>query len=735
MKTLPTNLVFLLLFYPFTFIFSQENIVTNQETILLDVGECGNTESSNLVPEDVIFNELYSQKIKDGTIASTLTSAVHTLPVVVHIIHSGDQLGSLNNPTDEKVNTEIEQFSQRFRHLQADAPTYTNPFYGTDTEIEFCLATTDPNNQYTSGIIRHYDPVYANNNPTELGIYGWDTELYCNIFIVNQTFEGTFAGVYYGGSLDYIIIRGGFFWDGLLAHEVGHYLSLRHTFDGCTNNDCTLDGDQVCDTPPKENAGSQGGTCDSPADNCQSDEDDTSTNNPYRSVALGGMGNQSDMLANYMDYTGSCWDSFTTGQKSRMQLYITERRLELSNHSNIACQAQPIPTNDAGIYGIKIAQANICIDSLNPTVTIENYGSSNLTSVTINVFFNETLALTEDWTGNIPPGSSEEYSLMNPVIYNGTNGPFLLSISTSIPNGLTDANIYNDTDYEKGTYIEGNCMTYNTCEPFNLQTALGPGNTTTLTSSPDTNCVKGDVLFCIEVQGDVSGSSERFNVIDESGNNRGFTLRSPDCGEPEEPFCFFVTNSEFQDWATDGIVNVILDPLSTSINPEYCPINQACLTITIAEAPLTTYYADLDGDGYGDAASVAMNCFQPLSTSTNGEDCDDNDPNVNPGAPEIPNNGIDEDCDESDLVTTSISEIGESVITLFPNPSSSRIFVQITGELSYKLEIYDVSGKKIYESFNPSTIDVSYFTNGTYFYELSDLNSSKRVTGKLIVQK
>ena len=48
---------------------------------------------------------------------------------------------------------------------------------------------------------------------------------------------------------------------------------------------------------------------------------------------------------------------------------------------------------------------------------------------------------------------------------------------------------------------------------------------------------------------------------------------------------------------------------------------------------------DADGDGY----------YAIGSCGTSGDDCNDNDPSINPGAVEIPYDGIDQDCNGTDL--------------------------------------------------------------------------------------
>jgi large repetitive protein len=61
-------------------------------------------------------------------------------------------------------------------------------------------------------------------------------------------------------------------------------------------------------------------------------------------------------------------------------------------------------------------------------------------------------------------------------------------------------------------------------------------------------------------------------------------------------------------------------------------------------ADATTWYADADADGYGDATTTTDACSQPSGHVADDTDCDDTDAAVNPSATELCN-GVDDDCD------------------------------------------------------------------------------------------
>lgn len=60
---------------------------------------------------------------------------------------------------------------------------------------------------------------------------------------------------------------------------------------------------------------------------------------------------------------------------------------------------------------------------------------------------------------------------------------------------------------------------------------------------------------------------------------------------------------------------------------------------------LGTWYTDADLDGYGDAGLPVQGTSQPEGSTEDDTDCNDADAAINPGATEVADNGVDEDCD------------------------------------------------------------------------------------------
>lgn len=285
-------------------------------------GQCAtDTVHQHLMQTDSLyarnFSILKSQvngAIKSETV-NKFHSTVYTIPIVVHVIHVGEPVGTGSNISTAQIQQAIVGLNNRFRNIIGN---------GVDVEIEFCLASVDPNGNQTSGINRingtvlpryaaHGISLFFNNcdAPSEDSVKDlskWHVADYYNVWVVNkicQNFNGYVGYANYpnGGPYDGTVIAS---WamdslDATLAHELGHGFFLYHTFEGDGYNlncpvdtNCTLDGDNICDTPPHKVA-------------------DCGSINPCTSSGI-----WNNSRYNYMSYC-SLKTLFTLGQKNRMR--------------------------------------------------------------------------------------------------------------------------------------------------------------------------------------------------------------------------------------------------------------------------------------------------------------------------------------------------------------------------------------------------------------------------------
>jgi hypothetical protein len=319
------------------------------------------------------------------------------IPIVIHIIHiNGDE-----NISDELVHSGIQHMNDAF----ANAGAYYSPD-GFDMGIRFCLAEQTPDGLPTTGITRHVsaltDLISDSNQDIQMkNIVRWDPLRYVNIWLVREISSNAMgSGVAgyaslpnaHGSNMDGIVNEARWFGSNtnnskIHIHEMGHYLGLYHTFEGgCTNNNCQTDGDKVCDTPPDGNSGAF--PCSNIPNTCTSDEDDSSINNPFRAMALGGLGDQNDLIEDYMDYgLQECQRLFTEGQRERMRSATEQIRYSLL--------LSQVCESSCGIGNISIVGPS----SLNvPAGTVFQAGSEYVASVPVSFewIFNGSIISTQE---------------------------------------------------------------------------------------------------------------------------------------------------------------------------------------------------------------------------------------------------------------------------------------------------------------------------------------------------
>lgn len=277
--------------------------------------------------------EAFTQKFAAN---KSLVNGVVTIPVVVHVVYRS----SSQNVSDAQVQSQIDVLNKDFRRLNSDADNVWPQ--ASDADIEFCLASIDPNGNTTNGITRTATNVrsFGTNDKVKFSSQGghdaWPATDYLNIWVCY--IGGGILGYaqFPGGSAstDGVVIDYGYFgtigtatypYDlGRTAtHEVGHWLNLRHIWG---DGGCSVD-DYVNDTPVSDGAN--------------------------YGCAIGHVScGTVDMVQNYMDYSDdACMNLFTAGQKTRMQALFAPGGYRYSIVNSTKCGGTPPPaaTCDDGI--------------------------------------------------------------------------------------------------------------------------------------------------------------------------------------------------------------------------------------------------------------------------------------------------------------------------------------------------------------------------------------------------
>ncbi|NCA19795.1 MAG: T9SS C-terminal target domain-containing protein [Crocinitomicaceae bacterium] len=226
-------------------------------------------------------------------------------------------------------------------------------------------------------------------------------------------------------------------------------------------------------------------------------------------------------------------------------------------------------------------------------------------------------------------------------------------------NCLVQSTFYADTDND--TFGDVNTT---------IQACAAPaGYVSNATDCDDTNpAINPNTIWYLDADNDMSGDAANTVTSCTEPTSASYVLNSSDCDD-NNPNVDSIT-TWYLDSDNDGFGNLALttqncgqpvgyvanstdcDDTNNQNNPNatevFDGVDNNCNTIIDEGFILTTYYEDLDNDGFGGDVSIQSVTNPGAGYVLIGGDCNDNNNAINPNATDILGNGIDEDCSGSD---------------------------------------------------------------------------------------
>lgn len=358
--------------------------------------------------DQIAFEIAYQDYLQNEYDPNSRSSYV--IPIVFHVVHEGGE----ENISDEQIYDAIAKLNEDYDAANSDLSAVIPAFQGIigNCDIEFRLATRDPNGQCHPGITRTFSQYTFDDGSGQTmsavaaqhGV--WPQNKYLNVFVVSDPngaagYTNYPAGWYPPNSMeggiylrhDYCgtIGTGSTSTRRTISHECAHWLNIRHVWGNSNDitdpNNCTED-DLVGDTPVTQ--GNNG--CDLTTQSCGS----------------------LDNVQNNMDYTGSCRRMFTQGQVARMHTALNS---STADRDNLWTNANLIATGTDGLGDLCVADfsSDIQVICAGSTVSFFDESYHNVTS--------------RNWTfsGGTPANSTAQ----DPVVTYTTGGIYPVTLEVS----------------------------------------------------------------------------------------------------------------------------------------------------------------------------------------------------------------------------------------------------------------------------------------------------------------
>ena len=682
------------------------------------------------------YNQMIDQYLANQAISKTAVVTV-TIPVVVHVVYQN----ATENISNAQAISQVQVLNDDFAKLNADAIKVTQPTFSTvasGAQIRFCLAQRDPNGNPTTGVVRYPTTVNTFNTNDNVksaatgGATAWDVTKYVNIWVCDL---GSFLlgyGEFPTGSLSNtwgLVLNYRYTGSGGSAqapfnlgrtgtHEFGHCFNLFHIW-GDDNGACS-GSDQCADTPNQAN--SSGGTF--PQGSIQTDACATAS--------------PGYMWMNYMDYTDdNAMYMFTAGQVARMEAVVNTAPWNILASSN-GCS--PVTALDASILNIisPVNGSSNCNNSVTPKITLNNAGSTAITSATILYRMDALATQTLNWTGSLASATSTVLTLNT---YSGlSNAAHTFSATVINPNGTADANSANNSLTSTFTVISapaGAALPF--VERFDGVTFPPTGwvetntnvldaayswtrlaNTTGIPVVPTTTaCAKMD-NFAGNI--DIVGQKDalRTPAISLSGANSSVRV------------VFDRSHRRYSNTDIDSLNIYISTDCGGTWTRLYTKGGTQLATVT---GTLTTAYTPTSNAQWArDSVSLSAYVGQPSvylkfeSRSGWG------------------NNLYLDNINVSNLTTAGIESIEQSlpVLDVFPNPNAGIFSVNISNvnkDANVTINVLNAMGQVMLSPLNfkgsangVHSVNLSHLSNGVYFITIQS-DSDKLVTKKMVINK